>query len=225
MPTPPYHRRTRHGPGYTVGYAVTAARDALFAAEALRVRHVGPLFLRLAAGECVGLAGASGSGKTLLLRALADLDPHAGQAYFRGQAASAIPGPAWRAQVGLLPTESHWWHHRVGDHFQDPRPDPGALGLPTEVYHWSVERLSSGERQRLALLRLLNRTPAVLLLDEPTANLDPAAARQVEALLDEYRLRHQAALLWVGHDTGQLRRVCARGWQLENGLLQPAPWT
>ena len=88
-----------------------------------------------------------------------------------------------------------------------------------ECMEWQVSRLSSGERQRLGLARLLALQPRVLLLDEPTANLDAANTRRVEACLDDYRRGHQAAVLWVSHDPDQRGRVASRELLLEQNRL------
>jgi len=164
--------------------------------------------------ECVSLTGPSGSGKTLLLRALADLDEHSGRVSFNGVDATAIEPPRWRRQLGLLLAESQWWRERVVDHFpvldDDARRELQALGFDEQALQWSVSRLSSGERQRLALLRLLALQPQMLLLDEPTANLDPENTRIVEQVVDDYRRRHGCPVLWVSHDAGQRERVAER---------------
>jgi ABC-type iron transport system FetAB ATPase subunit len=165
----------------------------------------------VAAGQCLALSGPSGSGKTLLLRALADLDPHEGSVELDGAAQADCSGPEWRRRVGFLPAESHWWAPRVGDHFRSPAGDLRdgleGFGLDPGCLEWQVERLSSGERQRLALLRLLDIGPSALLLDEPTANLDSDSARAVEERIGEYRRENGAAVVWVSHDAGQRQRV------------------
>lgn len=179
-----------------------------------------PLDLALASGECITLSGPSGSGKSLLLRAIADLDPHAGQAWCDGIAQSDLSGPAWRQRVGLLPAESAWWNDRVSDHFK--LLDPGMLAqldLPTACGDWQVNRLSSGERQRLSLLRLLANRPHVLLLDEPTANLDQANIERAESLIERWRREHATAVLWVSHDKAQQRRVASRSLRIEGRQL------
>ena len=188
----------------------------------LSTRHVGPIECRVEAAECVCIHGASGSGKTLLLRAIADLDPHQGEASLDGAGCSTLPPPEWRRSVALVVAESQWWWERVREHF-DHGVDPvwlEQLGLPAAAMDWDLARCSTGERQRLALLRTLMLRPAALLLDEPTGNLDPDSTRRVEVLLDDYRRQQQAALLWVSHDAGQIERVAQRRFVLRNGRLE-----
>jgi len=182
-----------------------------------------PFDLDLAPGECVTLSGPSGSGKSRLLRAIADLDPHQGEAWCDGTRQQQLSGPAWRRRVVLLPAESAWWSERVGDHFE--RLDAGDLDLirlPMEASDWQVTRLSSGERQRLALLRVLSVGPEVLLLDEPTANLDRANAERIESLIASWREHHGTAVLWVSHDPAQRQRVSQRSLRIEDRRLVDA---
>lgn len=188
----------------------------------------GPYSFRVEGGECMGLQGASGAGKSLLLRAVADLDPRTGSLSLGGIDADAIPAPHWRRMIGLLPAESGWWLDLVGDHFLDFSCVDEAmladLGFDRSVKDWQVSRLSSGERQRMALVRLLHNQPTCLLLDEPTASLDQHSVAKVERLLCDYALNNQAPMIWVSHDPGQLERVCNRRMTMEKGgrLLVPA---
>jgi ABC-type iron transport system FetAB ATPase subunit len=189
--------------------------------ENLSFLNLGPFQFGVAGGECLGITGPSGSGKTLLLRALADLDPHTGEVFLDGVAAGTLPAPQWRRQVGLLPAESAWWADTVGAHFDEAAPRwLDRLGFTSEVLQWEVARLSSGERQRLAFLRLLVGQPAVLLLDEPTANLDAENTRCLEELVRRCREERGAAVVWVTHDLDQLRRVATRCCRLQNGRLE-----
>jgi ABC-type sulfate/molybdate transport systems ATPase subunit len=188
--------------------------------EAVRVRETGPIDLVVESGECVAISGRSGSGKTVLLRALADLDAHEGRIFLDDDECGAVEAPLWRRRVGLLPTESAWWHETVTEHLA--KADAlriEALGLKPEVLNRSVSRLSSGERQRLALLRLLAQGPQALLLDEPTAHLDAHHAAQVEALVANCRREGGVAVLWVTHDPEQARSVATRCFRLEQGRL------
>lgn len=185
-----------------------------------RSRLLQPLDLDLEPGQCLALSGPSGSGKSLLLRAIADLDPHDGELGLDGTDHLAMSGPEWRRRVALLPAESHWWGERVGEHFSTPDPALLAqLGFGEECLEWEVRRLSSGERQRLGLARMLANRPEVLLLDEPTANLDAANTERLEACVAAYRRERPAAVLWVSHDPAQRRRVASRGLLIGNGQL------
>ncbi len=165
--------------------------------------------------------GPSGAGKSLLLRALADLDPTRGDVWLAGVARSTFAAPEWRRQVGLLPAESHWWAETVREHMAtEPGDDLAAVGFDADVLTWSVSRLSSGERQRLALVRLLSNRPRALLLDEPTANLDEVNASRVESLVRRYTEQHRAGLLWVSHDPDQAARLASRVMRMAAGRLQ-----
>lgn len=177
-------------------------------------------------GECVTLAGASGAGKTQLLRAIADLDAHQGKALLNGRAQESFSPTEWRQRVAFLPAESYWWGARVEEHFRSLDPELlEMLGLDPRCPGWEVERLSSGERQRLALARLLGGNPEVLLLDEPTANLDPGNARRIERLIEECRRQHGVGVIWVSHDPEQSRRVGDRGYTLREGRLEAETWS
>lgn len=172
--------------------------------------------------EPVCLSGASGSGKTRLLRAIADLDLNTGKVALDGVLRESIDPQSWRRQVAYLPAESRWWAPTVGEHFREPAAVPfDRLGFDNIVAGWSVERLSSGERQRLAVLRLLENRPRVLLLDEPTANLDAQSIERVEVLISDYIAEAKAACLWVTHAADQIRRIARHRLLLENSHLIP----
>jgi ABC-type iron transport system FetAB ATPase subunit len=197
------------------------ASPSLLELDRLQRPAIGPVSLALAAGECICISGPSGAGKSQLLRAIADLDPHDGEVRLSGQPASGVAPPEWRHQVGLLPPESSWWLPQVADHFHAGTSLPLAeVGLEAAILEQPVARLSSGEKQRLALLRLLANRPRVLLLDEPTANLDPENTRRVEDLIAAYRESREAAVIWVSHDRAQAERVCARHFDIVDGDLQ-----
>ena len=177
--------------------------------------------LQVAAGEVVCLSGASGSGKSRLLRALADLDPHQGEVWLGDQAQQLLPAHEWRQRVRLAPAESQWWMDQVSEHFpEDFEPSELPLvGLPEAALNWQASRLSSGEKQRLGLLRALAWPLEALLLDEPTANLDAATAEQVESWLLQRIQEASWPTLWVSHDVQQIQRVSQRAFYLESGQL------
>ncbi|MGW8248793.1 MAG: ABC transporter ATP-binding protein [Acidiferrobacterales bacterium] len=171
-------------------------------------------------GQCVTLSGPSGSGKSQLLRSIADLDPHEGQVYINGEESRQIPAPTWRRRVMLVPAESQWWYATVGEHFpKDEDVDFGALGFDNEVVNWQVERLSTGEKQRLSILRALSLKPDALLLDEPTSALDNENRLAVEKLISRYSREHGIPVVWVSHDRDQCERISNRHMVISSGHL------
>ena len=193
---------------------------ACIEAQGIQSAGLGPVNLAIESGSCTGLIGPSASGKTRLLRCLADLDCHQGDVSLNGASRESFTPPQWRTQVGLLPAESFWWSEQVLDHFpNNQKPTLDSLDLSPVVIEQPVRQLSSGQRQRLALLRLLANQPNVLLLDEPTANLDLDNIIRVEALIADYRKQHRCCVIWVTHDREQLRRVADRSLTMANGRL------
>ncbi len=187
-------------------------------------------------GACICLSGPSGSGKSLLLRAISDLDEHGGYVYLDEKVDKKMEkkechqysAPDWRKQVGLLTAENYWWHDRIGNHFRDET-DPQLLsrllqlGLDDTILSSDVNHCSTGEKQRLALLRLLQNRPKVLLLDEPTSSMDPDTVKCVESFLFEVRQQQHVAILWISHDPQQIKRVADKHLRIENGKIIEAP--
>src|SRR5262249_18355422 len=101
-----------------VGRRTDASRVLpMLEAHALHRLHLGPIDFSVAAGECVSVTGKSGVGKTVLLRMIADLDPHKGDATLDGEACSAMPAPRWRRMVTYVAAEFGWWDETVAAHF------------------------------------------------------------------------------------------------------------
>lgn len=189
--------------------------------NALKRLHVLVSF-ELADGECIALQGPSGVGKSLLLRAIADLDPSEGSVELDGMPREAMPAPAWRKQVTYVAAESGWWSDTVQEHF--PAWDQAVvlakeLGLPSSCGNWPIRRLSTGEKQRLGLVRALLLHSRVLLLDEPTSALDAASSASVEALVAE-RVSTGTSVVWSTHNSAQARRVGSRLFMMSNGRIE-----
>jgi ABC-type iron transport system FetAB ATPase subunit len=209
--------------------ALSAGTLVRLSARGLRSHYGGPFTFDLHAGECVAVQGASGAGKSVLLRMLADLDPHEGDALLDGRSAAAMPAPEWRARVVYQAAEPAWWEPTAGAHFHEAERSfveqtLAALGLAPAILDADIERLSTGERQRLALVRSLAARPSVLLLDEPTAALDPASVGKAEALL-RAGLADGMAMLIVTHSAEQAQRLAQRTFYLDQGQLKTGSQT
>lgn len=188
--------------------------------QGLNQPGIQPFSLDLNVGECVALTGPSGSGKTLLLRAISDLDPNQGSVFLNRVNRDNFTAPEWRRAVGYLASETGWWTDDVGGHFPDHE-CAGALlpklGIIPDALNWQVARLSTGERQRLALARLLLVRPCVMLLDEPTTGLDPDSEALVENILCQ-RLALKTSIIIVTHSTDQARRLAVRHFKMVAGV-------
>lgn len=192
------------------------------------------LSLQLDAGECLGVAGPSGVGKTLLLRALARLDPlDEGALTLAGRPAAEWPAPEYRARVLFVHQRPELLEGTVdenlravlglrarrGQGFSDGRAADWLtrLGRSPSLLRQRVEGLSGGERQSAALARALLCGPDILLLDEPTSSLDGALARRAEQAVTAWLAEGPGrAALWVSHDPGQVARVAGRRLDMES---------
>ena len=172
-------------------------------------------------GEVVCLVGESGSGKSLLLRAIADLIVSEGEIELDGAERSSMSSLDWRRKVGYLPAEIFWWEDSVGAHFLSPpsKQSLESLRLSPDCLDWNPNRLSMGEHQRLGILRMLDREPVFLLLDEPTANLDETNSDLAEKRLLAYIRERGGGALWVSHSSDQARRVGDRALQMKDRAL------
>ena len=160
--------------------------------------------------------GPSGSGKTRMLRALADLDPAGGYVHLDGVERAEMKGPQWRRHVRYASAEPAWWAPTGGEHFpKSARLDRLLSALALDDGHLSrpIAELSTGERQRLGLIRALVDEPRVLLLDEPTSALDTTSAAMAEELI-KYQLLAERIVLLVSHDVAQIERLAHARLQL-----------
>lgn len=185
---------------------------------------LGPVSLEVPANQSISINGSSGSGKTLLLRAIADLDPHRGEIRLFDVLQDSVSGSSWRQQIGFLNADNVFWEDTVQQHFSHTDHDlleeySDHLDLPNNILKQSLSTLSSGEKQRIAIIRLLINKPRALLLDESTSHLDPDAKIQVESLVQTYQKQNQCPVIWVSHDKPQRQRVAARHYQMRDGQL------
>ncbi len=173
-------------------------------------------------GERIALTGPSGAGKSSLIALLLRFaEPAAGRIQADGTDLAAIPVAAWRRQIAWVPQHPYLFAGTVAENIAlgDPDATPGAIetaallagadvlagSLPGGLDGRITERgrnLSAGQRQRIAIARALLRDAPLLLLDEPTAHLDPDGARQLLDVL-ETRLAGRTVIL-VTHRPDQL---------------------
>jgi ABC-type iron transport system FetAB ATPase subunit len=188
--------------------------------ENLTYRNYGPINLSVNPGECICVYGKSGSGKSLLLRSIADIDPHSGKIFLNDKEQMDFKPFEWRKIVAMLPAENRWWHENVGDHFPKTKNHLfNKLDFNDDVTKWDVARLSTGESQRLALIRLFSNKPEVLLLDEPTAGLDVKSTALVEEIVNDYMTENNAAVIWVSHDPEQAKRISKKHFLFKDGNI------
>ena len=203
----------------------------LFELSGVRLRRGGALVLdgvdaRLPVGaSCV--IGPSGAGKSTLLRLLNRLaEPEAGSVRYRERDVRELDPLALRREVGLVPQLPALLDGSVADNLRFAARRTGRAadvsrllelsGLDPGFGERDARRLSVGEGQRVMLARALALEPRVLLLDEPTAALDPAARSAVERTLLDLRTRLDLSLVLVSHDAAQARRLADWGVWLEN---------
>lgn len=184
--------------------AIPAAASSALALEGVTVRYrdyaapaLGPVSLRIEPAEVVALTGPSGSGKSTLLNVLLGfVAPATGSVWIGDRELRELSLEAWRRQIAWLPQRPHLFAGSIEQNIRLARPDASdhevwaaaeASGLGSLVADRGLgarlgERgsgLSAGERQRVALARAFLRDAPMLLLDEPTANLDGRTEREV----------------------------------------------
>lgn len=197
-----------------------------------------PTDFALHAGQRVVLTGPSGSGKSVFLRALALLDPlDGGTLHWHGHALAHTQIPRYRRHIAYVRQRPALIDGTVEDNLRYPyslavyrgaafdaeraRVLFDAAGRGSGFLSRATAELSGGEAQIVALVRVLQLDPEALLLDEPTASLDPESARAVETLIAQWleRERTARATVWVSHDPAQAQRVGERHITMRAGVL------
>lgn len=188
------------------------------------------LDLDLRPGDRLAVRGPSGAGKTVLLRALAGLDTlEEGRLLAGGEPIADLP--RHRAAVATVAQQPALFDGSVRDNLEAPfaygAHQAGAyderraralltdLGRDVSLLDQDAAALSGGEAQTVGLVRALLTDPSVLLLDEPTAGLDPERKRAVETVVAAHLDRQPGrAAVWTSHDASQLDRVTDRSLDL-----------
>ena len=209
---------------------------AVYTLQAVGVRWPSPqglplaldaVSLRIHAGERVALVGANGSGKSTLLRVLHGLvAPTHGSAlrHLAAHEAMLFQRPVLlrlsvcnNLALALWLRGTRW---RQACTLAAQALVQAGLG---ELAQRTGHRLSVGQTQRVALARALMLQPQVLLLDEPTASLDPYSKRQVEATAQAFGTQaqtlHPRTLVFASHNLGQVKRLATRVVYLEQGKV------
>lgn len=191
------------------------------------LRLIGPVDLEIAGTGLTIVMGPNGSGKTSLLRLM-----HGLERADEGRLEWAVPEVEARAAQGYVFQRPTMMRRSVIDSIAYPLLLRGVSrrDAATQAQNWAervglgdaVARparvLSGGERQKLALARALIRAPQILFLDEPCANLDGAATREIEALLRDV-VAGGTRVVMATHDIGQARRLANEVVFLLNGHL------
>jgi len=188
------------------------------------VRALHGVDLRIHAGERVALVGANGCGKSTLLRVLHGLvSPTQGQV--RRPAAQVQAMLFQKPYLMRMPVLANvalglWWRGTPWRQAKARAMEAlGRVGL-ADLAGRNAQALSGGQQQRVAMARAWALNPQVLLLDEPTASLDPHAKREVEALMHEFAVQRSAmTLIFASHNLGQVKRLASRVVYLEHGRV------
>jgi putative ABC transport system ATP-binding protein len=174
------------------------------------------------------LAGPSGAGKSTLLRLCNRLEvPTAGRVLFDGMDVATLEPTALRRRAGMVFQQPVTFGGSVHDNLLVADPDAGhgrcvevldRVGLGAELLDRGAQELSGGEAQRMCLARTLLTDPEILLMDEPTASLDPDSRLRIEALVRSLA-EDGIPSVWVSHDLDQIGRIADRTIVLEAGRI------
>jgi peptide/nickel transport system ATP-binding protein len=212
----------RYRRGYRSGTARVAVQDVSF---------------QMAPGECLGVVGASGSGKTSLAHAIVHMVPYEGRVLFRGEPLSTLRGAALRRMqlVFQNPAASLDPIQTAGAAIEEALELGGLrdrrqrraratalleqVGLANSLLDRLPGTLSGGQAQRVAIARALAAEPALLVLDEPTASLDVSTAAGLLTLLRDLAVRLGVGYIVITHDVAVASVLAHRVAVMQNGRL------
>jgi ABC-type Mn2+/Zn2+ transport system ATPase subunit len=197
--------------------------------EHIALRNVS---LTIAPGQFVGLLGPNGAGKTTLLTVINGLGRiHSGTVRLFGEPLGPANIRRWRTQIGYVPQQlaidprapfdcleavllgvygKVGLFHSVSDDDRRRARELMAYFRIEQLMHRPVGQVSGGELQKVALARALLQEPKLLLLDEPTANLDPGSVREIVGLITDVYHRFNLTVVMVTHQIGHLPEVCGQ---------------
>ena len=205
--------------------------------EVVAVDHVS---FSVGRGEIVGLLGPNGAGKTTTINMiLGVLEPDSGSVQIEGvdlaaHRSRALERTNFAAVYAPLPGNLTVFQNlRIFGLIYGVENLAGRIAASLEQFDLVRFRdvrcgaLSSGEQTRVSLAKAMLNSPRLLLLDEPTASLDPAAARDVRASVREFATRGERGVLWTSHNMYETEAVCDRVLFLSRGkiLLEGQPKT
>jgi ABC-type cobalamin/Fe3+-siderophores transport system ATPase subunit len=212
-------------------YRRSAGSDAVAALRDVSVR--------IAPGSLTGLLGPNGCGKTTLLTLLSGVStPHEGGVTLDGRRLAALSRRAVARRIAVVPQETHpaFDYTVIEMVLMGRHPHLGALRLegPDDVSiaqealaatgtshlaHRAFVTLSGGEKQRVVIAGALAQAPDILLLDEPTASLDPDTADWVRSFLADYARAADATFLIASHNMPEVERLCDRVLMMRAGRI------
>jgi putative ABC transport system ATP-binding protein len=182
------------------------------------------------AGRIYSILGPSGAGKSSVLRLLNRLDePTSGEVFFEGSDYRTIPPCALRKRIGCLFQVPYLFPGSVTDNVRYANPELESnqmaellrlASFDPDRQDQATETLSVGEKQRVALARLLATDPKVVLLDEPTAALDPTHTARIESSVREIASQKHLCVIMVSHSPEQALRMGGNGLLLVSGRLE-----
>jgi len=190
----------------------------------------------LKSGDRIALQGKSGSGKSLLMRAVVGLDPiDSGDVLLDGRKLTSDWICQFRTEVAYIPQRCSLLPgtvrqnlerakqlrvHKLNAHNFDHSQALTDIGYSSDLLDRDVQLLSGGELQLVNLLRTIQFSPQILLLDEPTAAMDGATTAQVEQWMLSWQVADpQRAWIWISHDPDQCSRISSAVWRMESGQL------